>query len=93
MGIDVMNFANKGIPLNDVECVRCSACVVSCPLQVLTFGRIEKADLDNTGSKQKHIPLAKGWISGLPKKDIDMLIALEQKSMGFPKDSLLNKGH
>jgi hypothetical protein len=29
----------------------------------------------------------------LPKKDIDMLIALEQKSMGTPKDSLLNKGH
>ena len=39
MGIDVMNFANKGIPMNDVECVRCSACVVACPTGVLQFGR------------------------------------------------------
>ena len=26
-GIDVMNFANKGLPMADPECVRCSACV------------------------------------------------------------------
>ncbi|MEK6223507.1 MAG: NAD(P)-binding domain-containing protein, partial [Thermodesulfobacteriales bacterium] len=34
-GIDVMNFANKGLPMNDPECVRCSACVQSCPTGVL----------------------------------------------------------
>ena len=43
-GIDVMNFANKGIPMEDPECVRCSACVQMCPTGVLTFGR-----LDSTG--------------------------------------------
>jgi ferredoxin len=93
MGIDVMNYANKGIPLNDVECVRCSACVVSCPLQVLTFGRIGAIDLKNSMHKPRPLPLTRGWPSGLPQKDIDMLIALEQKSMGTPKDSPLNKGH
>ena len=41
-GIDVMNFANKGLPMNDPECVRCSACVQSCPTGVLTFGRINR---------------------------------------------------
>ncbi len=38
MGIDVMNFANKGLPMQDPECVRCSACVQSCPTGVLSFG-------------------------------------------------------
>ena len=38
-GIDIMNFANKGIPMEDPECVRCSACVQSCPTGVLSFGR------------------------------------------------------
>lgn len=42
-GIDIMNFANKGIPMEDPECVRCSACVQGCPTGVLTFGRT-KAD-------------------------------------------------
>ena len=42
-GIDVMNFANKGLPMEDPECVRCSACVQSCPTGVLTFGQIDKA--------------------------------------------------
>ena len=37
-GIDVMNFANKGLPMEDPECVRCSACVQSCPTGVLAFG-------------------------------------------------------
>ncbi len=41
-GIDVMNFANKGNPMEDPECVRCSACVQMCPTGVLTFGRIGK---------------------------------------------------
>ncbi|GAB4240039.1 MAG: NAD(P)-binding domain-containing protein [Candidatus Methylacidiphilales bacterium] len=38
-GIDIMNFANKGIPMQDPECVRCSACVQQCPTGVLAFGR------------------------------------------------------
>ncbi|MFN0117196.1 MAG: NAD(P)-binding domain-containing protein [Elusimicrobiota bacterium] len=42
MGIDVMNFANKGLPMQDPECVRCSACVQSCPTGVLNFGQVEK---------------------------------------------------
>ena len=40
-GIDVMNFANKGLPMEDPQCVRCSACVQSCPTGVLTFGRLD----------------------------------------------------
>ncbi len=39
-GIDVMSFANKGEPMQDPECVRCSACVHSCPTGVLTFGQV-----------------------------------------------------
>lgn len=40
-GIDVMNFANKGLPMEDPQCVRCSACVQSCPTGVLSFGHYE----------------------------------------------------
>jgi NosR/NirI family transcriptional regulator, nitrous oxide reductase regulator len=40
-GIDVMNFANKGLAMEDPECVRCSACVQSCPTGVLSFGRLD----------------------------------------------------
>src|ERR1700722_7089773 len=40
-GIDVMNFANKGMPMEDPECVRCSACVQMCPTGVLRFGRLD----------------------------------------------------
>lgn len=42
MGIDVMNFANKGLPMQDPECVRCSACVQSCPTGVLSFGMADE---------------------------------------------------
>jgi NosR/NirI family transcriptional regulator, nitrous oxide reductase regulator len=42
-GIDVMNFANKGLAMRDPECVRCSACVVNCPTGVLTFGMVDRA--------------------------------------------------
>jgi ferredoxin len=42
MGIDVMSFANKGLPMEDPECVRCSACVQSCPTGVLSFGAVER---------------------------------------------------
>ncbi len=42
-GIDVMNFANKGVPMEDPQCVRCSACVQECPTGVLAFGRYDGA--------------------------------------------------
>ena len=52
-GIDIMNFANKGLPMQDPECVRCSACVQECPTGTLAFGRL-KADgsvaLDSLGA-------------------------------------------
>ena len=41
-GIDVMNFANKGRPMQDPECVRCSACVERCPTGVLQFGQVDR---------------------------------------------------
>jgi NosR/NirI family transcriptional regulator, nitrous oxide reductase regulator len=44
-GIDIMNFANKGLPMEDPECVRCSACVQSCPTGVLQFGRYGAGNL------------------------------------------------
>ena len=44
-GIDVMNFANKGVPMADPECVRCSACVQSCPTGTLGFGQVEPRTL------------------------------------------------
>ena len=67
MGIDVMNYANKGIPMNDVECVRCSACVVNCPTQVLSFGELPAADLKNESYKNISMPAADkhDWRSGL----------------------------
>ena len=67
MWLPVMNYANKGIPMNDVECVRCSACVVNCPTEVLSFGTLEKADTENTSYKESGIPfLEKGdWGRGL----------------------------
>jgi thioredoxin reductase/ferredoxin len=37
-GVDVMNFANKDLPIVDPECVRCSACVAQCPTGALTLG-------------------------------------------------------
>ena len=68
MGIDVMSFANKGIPMNDVECVRCSACVVNCPTEVLSFGSLPSADTNNKIYKGLEINLENktaNWGSGL----------------------------
>jgi thioredoxin reductase/ferredoxin len=53
MGIDVMNFANKGLPMQDPECVRCSACVQSCPTGVLSFG---VADAHNQPRRLDRLP-------------------------------------
>ena len=41
MGIDVMAPAQRGEPMRDPECVRCSACVHACPTGVLQFGSID----------------------------------------------------
>lgn len=54
-GIDIMNFANKGLPMEDPECVRCSACVQSCPTGVLSFGRYDQEEniiLDKIAASQ-----------------------------------------
>ncbi len=40
MGIDVMSVAQRGAPMQDPECVRCSACVHECPTGVLQFGSL-----------------------------------------------------
>ncbi len=67
MGIDVMNYANKGVPMNDVECVRCSTCIVSYPTEVLSFGSQPKADTDNTFYKENKFPILEegDWRKGL----------------------------
>jgi thioredoxin reductase/polyferredoxin len=65
MGIDVMGFANRGIPMNDVECVRCSSCVTACPMQVLAFGRLPQPDVTNRGRGTGGSWPALDWRSGL----------------------------
>jgi ferredoxin len=53
-----MNFANKGVPMEDPECVRCSACVQSCPTGVLNFGRFSQGGevvLDSVAASQVQI--------------------------------------
>ena len=57
-GIDVMSFANKGLPMQDPQCVRCSACVQMCPTGVLTFGRVDK-----NGEETGRDPL---WLAASP---------------------------
>ena len=36
-----MGFAQRGIPLEDPQCVRCSACIQECPTAVLQFGEVD----------------------------------------------------
>lgn len=62
MGIDVMNYANKGIPMNDIQCVRCSACIINCPTEVLKFGSLPNKDTAN-------ILYTKIDVTGLDKQD------------------------
>lgn len=64
MGIDVMNFANKGIPMNDVECVRCSSCIESCPMDVLSFAET-KVDPDNLDRTQVPAEGKVWWGAGI----------------------------
>lgn len=54
-GIDIMNFANKGLPMQDPECVRCSACVQQCPTGTLSFGELGKNG-----------EILKGWLQASP---------------------------
>lgn len=67
MGIDVMNYANKGIPMNDVECVSCSACIVNCPTQVLSFGLVPETDTENKNYRRNDIKgfNKENWLSGM----------------------------
>ena len=65
MGIDVMNYANKGIPMNDAECVRCSACIEGCPMDVLSFGQVDEVDPDNKSRKAIPDMGKDNWQSGL----------------------------
>jgi NosR/NirI family nitrous oxide reductase transcriptional regulator len=66
MGIDVMGYANLGLPMNDVQCVRCSACVQACPTETLAFGSIrDLADVANRG-RQEVPGFGKGdWKAGI----------------------------
>ncbi|PJZ87742.1 pyridine nucleotide-disulfide oxidoreductase [Leptospira levettii] len=45
-GIDVMGYASRGIPMDSVQCVRCSACVSLCPTDVLSFGKLNGNQID-----------------------------------------------
>ena len=65
MGIDVMNFANKGIPMNDVQCVRCSACVTECPMDVLSFEKLKKTDIHNVNRDQIPYYGKDSWRAGI----------------------------
>jgi NosR/NirI family nitrous oxide reductase transcriptional regulator len=67
-GIDIMNFANKGLPMQDPECVRCSACVQQCPTGVLSFGRYDGAGrvvLDRVGASP--VRMSEGMQIGLKR--------------------------
>lgn len=64
MGIDVMNFANKGIPMNDVECVRCSSCIQSCPMDVLSFSETQ-SDTENQGREKEPHQGKEWWGAGI----------------------------
>jgi ferredoxin len=85
MGIDVMGYANRGIPMNDVECVRCSACVANCPMQVLTFGSVGNTDTDNKLYKEDYPPLVRNWAAGLPDADLQERLADEGPVKGAPE--------
>ena len=65
MGIDVMAFASKGIPMNDVECVRCSACVIECPMDVLAFAKLKNCDINNYSREQIPSYGKDDWRAGL----------------------------
>ncbi len=65
-GIDIMNFANKGLPMADPECVRCSACVQMCPTGTLYFGRV-----DRDGNE---VATDGGWLWASPVRHAELTI-------------------
>ena len=65
-GIDVMNFANKGLPMADPECVRCSACVQMCPTGVLSFGQVNRR-----GEVVGHDP---AWLAASPVRMAELTV-------------------
>lgn len=81
MGIDVMGYSSRGIPMDDVECVRCSTCIYACPMDVLTFGKQRRPDPHNREYKEYLPLLTPGWKSGLPEKRIQKIVA-EQDAKG-----------
>jgi NosR/NirI family nitrous oxide reductase transcriptional regulator len=66
-GIDVMGFANKGLPMEDPECVRCSACVQGCPTGVLTFGQVDP----KTGRIIRTDP---AWLQASPVQRVELKV-------------------
>jgi thioredoxin reductase/polyferredoxin len=64
-GIDVMSFANRGLPMEDPECVRCSACVQGCPTGVLSFGQVDS----RTGRTLGADP---AWLSASPVRRVEL---------------------
>jgi len=66
-GIDVMNFANKGLGMEDPECVRCSACVQSCPTGVLSFGQVDR----KTGATISQDP---AWLAASPVRMAEVTV-------------------
>jgi NosR/NirI family nitrous oxide reductase transcriptional regulator len=76
-GIDVMSFANKGLPMEDPECVRCSACVQGCPTGVLWFGQVDR----RTGKELRSDPL---WLAASPVRRADSWWRTELDRRGSP---------
>jgi NosR/NirI family transcriptional regulator, nitrous oxide reductase regulator len=64
-GIDVMSFANKGLPMADPQCVRCSACVQGCPTGVLWFGQVDR----RTGKEMRRDP---AWLAASPVRRVEL---------------------
>ncbi|MHC4140246.1 MAG: 4Fe-4S binding protein, partial [Planctomycetota bacterium] len=54
-----------GIPMNDVQCVRCSACVTECPMDVLSFAKLRHADSHNRSREQMPDYGKDDWRAGI----------------------------
>ncbi len=46
MGIDVVNEIKKQ-SINNLECIQCGACIDNCPNNVLSYGIIERKEIEN----------------------------------------------
>ena len=60
-------LSKKNVPMNDPECVRCSACVQSCPTGVLTFGQIDPG----TG---KVLGTDPAWLAASPVQRVELKV-------------------